>query len=120
LGRFGLRSPRPNAVQKSARIPVEMADLPPISVYMEPLLRVLVERGGRATNEELSVAVAALVGLTEEQLRVPHGKGDGRSEFEYRMAWARTKLKKAGDLQPDGRKVWRITDAGRARISGRP
>lgn len=94
-----------------------MADLPPISIYMEPLLRALVERGGRATNEELSAAVAAQVGLTEEQLRMPHGKGDGRSEFEYRMAWARTKLKKAGDLEPDGRKAWRITDTGRARIS---
>ena len=36
-----------------------MADLPPISVYMEPLLHVLAERGGRATNEELSAAVAS-------------------------------------------------------------
>ena len=97
-----------------------MADLPPISVYMEPLLHVLAERGGRATNEELSAAVAARVGLSDEQLRIPHGKGDRRSEFEYRLAWVRTKLKKAGDLEPDGRKAWRITDAGRARIAAPP
>jgi restriction system protein len=94
-----------------------MVALPPISVYMEPVLHVLVERGGRATNAAINAAVAARVGLSDEQLRVPHGKGDGRSEFEYRMAWARTKLKKAGDLEPDQRKAWRITDAGRAKIS---
>jgi restriction endonuclease Mrr len=94
-----------------------MVALPPISTYMEPVLHVLVERGGRATNEELNAAVAARVGLSDEQLRMPHGKGDGRSEFEYRMAWARTKLRKAGDLEPDQRKAWRITEAGRAKIS---
>lgn len=94
-----------------------MADLPPISAYMEPLLLVLVERGGQGTNEELSAGVAARMGLSDDQLRVPHGKGDRRSEFEYRMAWARTKLKKAGDLEPGGRKAWSITDAGRAKIA---
>jgi restriction endonuclease Mrr len=97
-----------------------MADLPPISAFMQPLLHVLVERGGRATNEEMSAGVAARLGLSDEQLRIPHGKGDGRSELEYRLAWVRTKLKKAGDLEPDGRKAWRITDAGRARISAPP
>lgn len=94
-----------------------MADLPPISAYMEPLLHVLVERGGRATNEEINDGVSARLGLTEEQRSAPHGKGDRRSEFAYRMAWARTKLKTAGALEPDGRSAWRITDAGRARIS---
>ena len=95
-----------------------MADLPPISVYMEPLLHVLVERGGRATNNEINDGVAARLELTEEQLRVPHGKGDRRSELQYRMAWARTRLKKSGAIEPDGRGAWRITEAGRAKISG--
>ena len=94
-----------------------MADLPPISVYMDPLLHVLAERGGRATNDEINQGVATRLELTEEQLRVPHGKGDRRTELQYRLAWARTRLKKSGAIEPDGRGAWRITEAGRARVA---
>ena len=38
--------------------------------------------------------------------------GSGRSELEYRLAWARTGLKRAGFLENSGRGVWSVTETG--------
>jgi restriction system protein len=43
--------------------------------------------------------------------RVPHGTTSS-TEVDYRMAWARTYLKKAGALENSARGVWRLTPAG--------
>lgn len=51
------------------------------------------------------------MGLSDEQLALPHGD-TGRSEFQYKLAWVRTYLKKFGALQNSERAVWSITDLG--------
>ncbi len=88
-----------------------MAVLPSILMYMEPTLRALGELGGAAGVAEINERVAAQVGLTREQLELPHGRGDRRTEFEYRAAWARTRLRKAGKIEPVGRGRWRLEAA---------
>jgi len=95
-----------------------MAEVPPIRAYQEPILRALSERGGAATTAELHDAVVGAMGLSADQLAVPHGGGDRRSEIQYRMAWARTKLKKAGAIEQAGRGKWTLTAEGRQKISG--
>ncbi|HZL18305.1 MAG TPA: winged helix-turn-helix domain-containing protein [Polyangia bacterium] len=70
--------------------------------------------GGSATIPELYEAVVDAMKLTEEQLSVLHDAERGeQTEAAYRMAWARTYLKKAGFLTNSERGVWALTPAGR-------
>lgn len=87
-----------------------MAALPPISQFQEPVLHALRELGGEGSNGEIASRVAEFMGLDSEQRAVPHGK-DGRSEMEYRVAWARTRLSKNGKIERSGRGTWRLVPA---------
>ena len=49
--------------------------------------------------------------LSDEALSVPHGD-TGQSEFQYKLAWVRTYLKKYGALANSERAVWTITEKG--------
>jgi restriction system protein len=86
-------------------------DVPSYDAYMLPILERLKARGGSMTIDEMAEDIPAAMELTEEQRAVPHGQ-TGRSEVEYRMAWARTYLKKAGALENSARGVWRLTSRG--------
>jgi restriction system protein len=57
--------------------------------------------------------VVADMKLTEDVLAVPHGEGT-TSEVEYRLAWARTYLKKVGAVDNSERGIWALTSKGRA------
>jgi restriction system protein len=87
------------------------SDLPPLAEYLPPLVAALKARGGSATIEELEEDVARLMKLTEEQRAVEHGSGN-RTYFSYRLAWARSFLKKAGALDNSERGVWQLMPAG--------
>ncbi len=50
--------------------------------------------------------------LGDDVLAVPHGDGS-QSEVEYRIAWARTFLKKVGAIDNSERGVWTLTSKGR-------
>jgi restriction system protein len=49
--------------------------------------------------------------LSEEALAIPHGD-TGQTEFQYKLAWVRTYLKKYGALDNSERAVWTITEKG--------
>ena len=61
--------------------------------------------------EEIYNKVVEITGLTDEQLGVHKGKGY-QTEVEYRLAWARTWLKKYGVLENSARGVWALTATG--------
>jgi restriction system protein len=86
--------------------------LPPISQFQEPVLRALHELGGEGSNADIAARVADLMGLDAEQRAIPHGQ-DGRSEMEYRVAWARTRLSKTGKIERCGRGTWRLAQSAR-------
>jgi restriction system protein len=88
--------------------------VPTFDACMNPLLRALRELGGSGTIEEIAAKTAEIIGLSDEQLEVLHKpeKG-GQTEFEYRLAWTRTYLKKYGLLENSARGVWAITQRGR-------
>jgi restriction system protein len=79
---------------------------------MWPTLLALKELGDSASIEELNQKASAIAGFSDEQLSVLHLEGPN-TEIEYRMAWARTYLKKVGALDNSSRGVWAITDIGR-------
>ncbi|MHB2264202.1 restriction endonuclease [Aliihoeflea sp. PC F10.4] len=86
-------------------------DLPKYDEYVFPVLQVIRKRGGSATIEEIEEGTADLMAMTEHQLSIPHGE-TGRTEFQYRLAWVRTYLKKYGALENSERGVWSLTEAG--------
>ena len=84
---------------------------PSFHTFFVPIVQALRSRGGSATIDELEEAVAQIANLSEEQRSQLHGDGP-RTEFSYRLAWARTYLKKGGALDNSERGVWHLTPAG--------
>lgn len=68
--------------------------------------------GGSASIAEMVDRVATDMQLSDNVLAVRHGDGS-QSEVEYRIAWARTFLKKAGAIDNSERGVWTLTSKGR-------
>lgn len=82
--------------------------------YMNPMLAVLRNAGEPLSIEELERRVTEAMGLPAEVVTIPHDPAKPeRSEVGYRMAWARTYLKKAGLLSNPRPGMWGLTDEGR-------
>lgn len=80
---------------------------------MNPLLRALRELGGSGSIDEIYEKVAESLGVPDEILSQPHNPEKGNAtEIEYRLAWARTYLKKYGVLETSERGVWKKFNLG--------
>ena len=90
----------------------EAALVPQFYTFNWPIICALKEMGGSASNAEMVERVAADMKLSEAILAVPHGDSS-QSEVEYRIAWARTYLKKLGAINNSERGVWTLTAEGR-------
>lgn len=79
---------------------------------MQPLLKALIYLGGSGSIDEIYEAVIELERFDEEMLSILHNpeKSGQATEVGYRLAWARTYLKKAGYLENSSRGVWALTD----------
>lgn len=89
---------------------MDYSQVPPYDKFFEPAFLALKELGGSATVEELDRKAFEIMKLSDDQLSVIH-RGS-QSKAEYRMAWARTYLKKFGLLTNTDRGVWAITTKG--------
>jgi restriction system protein len=91
-----------------------MVEIPSFSDFMNPIIEALHALGGSGTNNEINNEVVELMGLSDEQTEILHNPDrGGRSEVEYRLAWARTYLKKYGVIENSSRGVWSLTVDGR-------
>lgn len=91
-----------------------MRDIPSELAYpglIWPTILSLRERGGSASIEEIEDDVARILRLSDAVLAAPHTKGT-RTEFQYRLAWVRTYLKKVGAAENSERAIWSLTDYG--------
>lgn len=91
-----------------------MADETPIPTMWEllfPVLGAVRALGGTAPISAIVPRVVEDQGFTEEQMRLVGS--NSRETIPYRMAWARSYLKKAGLLENVDRAVWAVTDLGR-------
>lgn len=83
--------------------------MPKYHELMNPLLQALHELGGSGSIEEIAQKVDELTDLPEDLLNVPHNpEKSSQTELEYRLAWARTYLKKYGLLENSKRVIWLI------------
>ena len=83
-----------------------MEKLPRYQELIEPMLAFLRECSGPASNKSIDEAVAKNLNIPQSLLSEIHsGK---RTEFQYRMAWARTKAKSDGKIESQKRETWII------------
>ena len=86
-----------------------LSRMPQYHELMNPLLKALHDLGGSGSIDEIAQKVAEITNLPEDILNVPHNpEKSSQTEVEYRLAWARTYLKKYGILDNSERGVWLI------------
>lgn len=84
--------------------------MPTFDSLMNPLLDALFALGGSGSIDEIYEKVLELEKIGEEILSVPHNpEKSNQTEVAYRLAWARTYLKKYGFLENSSRGVWTLT-----------
>ena len=106
-------SPWFGPVPSAAAMTDPASTLPTFTAYFNPVLDALRSIGGVASNAQIEARVASDLALADEQLALPHKVGvPGQTEHAYRIAWARTYLKKVGLLENPQRSFWRLTAAG--------
>lgn len=89
--------------------------LPTFDRLMNPLLRALRALGGSGSIDEIYERVIEIEKISEAVLSQMHDpEGSNQTEVGYRLAWARTYLKKYGHLDNSARGVWSLTAQGRA------
>ena len=87
---------------------------PTFDRLMNPLLKALRALGGSGSIEEIYDKVVELEGIDESVTSVLHDKDkSNQSEVAYRLAWARTYLKKFGLLENSARKIWSLSSNGK-------
>jgi len=85
--------------------------IPPHSDMLWPTLQAVKDLGDSGTNQEIEDLAIGIMGLLDAQTIALHGDGP-QTEVRYRMAWARTYLKKVGALENSAKGVWSLTDYG--------
>jgi restriction system protein len=90
----------------------DIASVPPYNELLWPTLCAVRDLGHSARLDEIDEKVLETEDFSDAQLAVLHNDGP-RSELEYRLAWARTYLKKMGALAGASRGVWETTALGR-------
>lgn len=86
-------------------------DVPKYDALMIPVLQALKQAGGSASIDELVELVAQRLGISDDVRAVLNNAGT-TPEFAYRLAWARTYLKKFGAITNSERGVWSLTGHG--------
>ena len=96
---------RGNCIVKSKKI-----KSPTQIELIEPVFAALRDLGGSATITEIRDKVIETLRLPDEIVDEPHkGSDSQRTELEYQLAWARTRLKAFGAITNSQRGVWMIT-----------
>jgi restriction system protein len=84
--------------------------MPTFDSLMNPLLDALFALGDSGSIDEIHEKVLELQNIDEDISSMPHNpEKSNQTEIGYRLAWARTYLKKYGVLENSSRGVWALT-----------
>ena len=97
-------------LEREAIVESSASALPPASALERPILDAIAERGRPLVVEEIDAEVAQRLNVPPAALQIPHAAVGKRTEFAYRMAWARTRLKDKGRLVRKAHKTWGLPD----------
>jgi restriction system protein len=88
--------------------------VPTFDQLMNPLVRALKALGGSGSIEEIYDKVIELERLPDDVITQPHDpEKSNETEVGYRLAWARTYLKKYGLLENSIRGIWSLAAAAK-------
>jgi restriction system protein len=88
--------------------------IPTFDELMNPLLNALHQLGGSGSIEEIYSKAVEILQLPEDVLAQLHDpEKSSLTEVGYRLAWARTYLKKFGLLENSARGIWSLTEKAR-------
>lgn len=85
-------------------------NVPSYDKMIIPTVEALQQLGGSGSIEEINEKVYKIANYSEEILEIPHDENGVQTQVEYRLAWARTYLKKYGILENSSRGVWSLID----------
>lgn len=85
-------------------------NVPTYDKMLIPTLEALKQLGGSGSIDEINEKVYELEKYDTETLEIPHDENGVQTKVEYRLAWARTYLKKYGLLENSSRGVWVLVD----------
>jgi restriction system protein len=87
-----------------------MSKVPTYDQLMNPLISALRDLGGSGSIDEIYERVIKKLQLSEEIVSVLHDpEASNQTEIHYRLAWARTYLKKYGVVTNSSRGVWSLS-----------
>jgi restriction system protein len=91
-----------------------------LEVFLWPILVILDELGGSASNDEIETKVIEKFELSESDINATYvSMGRGKSDVSFildKISWARSYLKLAGLVKQETRGVWIINEAGRSAL----
>src|SRR6266436_6744025 len=88
-----------------------MTKVPTYDQLMNPLIAALRDLGGSGSIDEIYEKVAEKLSVSEAVLSQLHDpEVSNVTEIQYRLAWARTYLKKYGVLTNSQRGVWSLAN----------
>lgn len=82
------------------------SQIPTYDKLLIPTLKALKELDGSGSIEEINEKVYQIANIGEDILSIPHKEGGIQSKVDYRLAWARTYLKKFGLIENSSRAIW--------------
>ena len=91
---------------------IDKSQVPSFDTMLQPTLQALIELQGKASVDALDQKVIQIMKIPPSVQRVPHTQrgSDRRSEVCYRLAWARTYLKKFGIIENPSRSKWKLSE----------
>ena len=82
--------------------------MPDFSALINPTITALQNLGGSGNVSEIYNEVISFLDISDDLIEIPHSEKSNESEIKYRLAWARTHLKKYGIINNSSRGVWVI------------
>ncbi len=87
-----------------------MTKVPPYDLLFNPLLKAMNALGGSGSIEEIYDKVVELEHFPDDVVAVLHDpEKSNQTQLGYRLAWARTYLKKFGMLENSSRGIWSLS-----------
>jgi restriction system protein len=100
---------KPSCGARSAKM-TDMNKIPQYHAFFNPVLKALRLLGGSGSIKEIDGKVIELLNFSNDILEKLHNPETGNeTEIEYRLAWARTYLKKYGLIGNSSRGIWSLT-----------
>lgn len=84
--------------------------VPTYDKMLIPTLEALKQLGGSGSIEEINEKVYEIEKYSDEILEASHDENGVQTKVEYRLAWARTYLKKYGLLENSSRGIWALVN----------